>query len=256
MSYRKILFFTILMAMLAGLSCWGKASVREFYLIEYLPDRVQQENSGRPYSVRVQLETFRVLRVYNRQQILFRYSPNRMQYYTYKTWAVRPEDMITDMAEKHLLNSNLFVELHREFLDARPDYRLEGIVEALEKYDAQDLWFAHLAMTLRLIREEDKTEIWQHTFDERREVYNPEMVYTVQAMSDILETQMNLVVEELDRLFLRQTGSEADFEDIVPKPPDTEMPSLQDIDAYELVPGKRALPSPVDTLHTPSPQGP
>lgn len=255
MSHRKILFSTILMTMLAGLSCWGKASVREYYLIEYLPDRVQQENSGRPYPARVQLKTFRVLRVYNRQQILFRYSPNKMQYYTYKNWAVRPEDMITDMVEKHLLDSNLFVELHREFLDARPDYRLEGIVEALEKYDATDIWFAHFAMTLRLIREKDKTEVWQHTFDERREVYNPEMVYTVQEMSDILETQMNLVVEELDRLFLGQVGAGEDFEDVTPPPPDAEMPPPQEIDAYELIPGKRALPSSVDTSRTPSPQG-
>jgi len=248
--YRAIFLPAVLAAVLGGLSCWGKSPVRGFYLIEYQPERSQQEGSRRPYPVKVQLGTFRVLRVYNRQQILFRYSPNRMQYYTYKIWAVRPEDMLTDMIEKHLLASNLFAELHREFLDARPDYRLEGVVEALEKYDAQDLWFAHLAMTFRFIREEDKTEVWHRTFDERREVYNPEMVYTVRAMSQILEAQMNLVVEELDRLLLKQTGSGGDSAEVIPEPPDVEIPASQEsTDAYELIPGKRALPSPADTSH-------
>lgn len=242
----------VLAAMLGGLSCWGKPRVREFYLIEYLPQPVREAGSRRPYPVRLQLETFRVLRVYNRQQILFRYSPNRMQYYTYKTWAVRPEDMITDMVEKHLLTSDLFIELHREFLDARPDYRLEGVVEALEKYDAEDIWFAHLAMTFRLIREEDRREIWHYTFDERKNVHNPEMVYTVRAMSDILEAHMGRIVEELDRLFLNiAPGAEEagrDSSAVLPMPLEVEPPSSPEpTEAYEFIPGRRPLPALEDT---------
>jgi hypothetical protein len=148
---------------------------------------------------------------------------------------MKPGDIIMDRVEAHLLSANLFDELRREFLDAYPDYRLEGTVNALEKYEGGDIFFGHLAMTFRLVRQEDRKEVWRYAFDERKKVYDPDMVYTVIALREILETEMIHVITELDRIFREIMGQpredpsdiQDDFwegdesieaEEVVPKP--------------------------------------
>jgi hypothetical protein len=59
-----------------------------------------------------------------------------------------------------------------------------------------------MAMTLKMIQEETGEEVYTYSFDQRRRVHSAEMVTTVQALSDILQSQMNIVVAQLDSLFL------------------------------------------------------
>ena len=203
---KHLIFWLVMLAMLLGIACSKPPPSRHYYTIDYLPRKIRLEGSGRPYPFKVQLKRFEVLRMYDRSQIVFRYSPNELKYYLYKNWAMKPGDMIMDRVEAHLLSANLFDELRREFLDAYPDYRLEGTVDALEKYEGGDLFFAHLAMTFRLVRQEDRKEVWRYAFDERKKVYEPDMVYTVIALREILETEMINVIRELDRIFRETVG--------------------------------------------------
>ncbi|MFH1007659.1 MAG: ABC-type transport auxiliary lipoprotein family protein [Candidatus Latescibacterota bacterium] len=206
---KHLISWLVLSAFFLGIACSNSPPSRHYYTIDYLPRKVQLEGSGRPYPFRVQLKRFEVLRMYDRSQIVFRYSPNELKYYQYRNWAMKPGDIIMDRAEAHLLSANLFDELRREFLDSYPDYRLEGTVDALEKYDGGDIFYAHLAMTVRLIRQEDAKEVWRYAFDQRKKVYEQDMVYTVIALREILETEMIHVIKELDRIFreiMGQTG--------------------------------------------------
>ena len=203
---KYLILWLVMLALLLGIACSKPPPSRHYYTIDYLPRKIRLEGSGRPYPFKVQLKRFEVLRMFDRSQIVFRYSPNELKYYLYKNWAMKPGDMIMDRVEAHLLSANLFDELRREFLDAYPDYRLEGTVDALEKYEGGDLFFGHLAMTFRLVREEDRKEVWRYAFDERKKVYEPDMVYTVIALREILETEMIHVIRELDRIFREIMG--------------------------------------------------
>ena len=247
-------FGLLILVLLLGIACSKPPPSRHYYMIDYVPRKVKLEGSGRPYPFKVQLKPFEVLRMYDRSQIVFRYSPNELKYYHYKNWAIKPGDMIMDRVEAHLVSANLFSEIHREFLDYRPDYRIEGTVKALEKYEGGDIYFAHLAMTFKLIRQEDRKEIWRYAFDERKKVYEPDMVYTVKALSEILETQMTHVIEALDRIFQGITGQTGKGPSVVPQDslgvretvPEEEVAPVPK--RYQKIPAKR------DTVHVePSP---
>lgn len=179
-----------------------KSTTRQYFIVSYAPDVMPPPGSQRPYPYALQIGRFEVQRIFNRQNIIYRYSPNRIQFYDIERWAVRPDYMMRDMIFKHFESVNLTNFVAMDFLENRPDFRLEGTVEALEKYDAGDVFYAHLAMTYKMLRIRDSQQVWSYSFDERRRVYSPEMVQTVVGLSAILQTHMNTIVGQLDSLFL------------------------------------------------------
>ena len=252
---KRWIFWRVMLVLLFGIACSKPPPSPHSYMIHYQPrpSKIRLEASGRPYPFKVQLKRFEVLRMYDRSQIMFRYSPHELEYYRYKNWAMKPADMITDRVQAHLVSANLFDELRREFLDAYPDYRIEGTVDALEKLEGGDIYFAHLAMTFRLIREEDRKEIWRYAFDERKKVYEPDMVYTVMALSEILETQTIHVIKELDRIFQGITGQTGKAPSVVQEDLWEAQEAFGEEEVaptpkrYEIIPAKR------DTVHVEPP---
>ena len=118
---------------------------------------------------------------------------------------------------------------------------------ALEKLDAGDLFFSHLAMSFKMVRIEDGAQIWDYSFDQRRQVFQPEMVYTVRSMSAIFQSQMDMVVSQLDSLFLAlETGTSDEIDATVSpdKAPETisvpKEPAAEDLDEsdFEIIPEK------------------
>jgi len=244
---------------LCSVGCLSRTAAKRFYYtISYEPLQTEVPGSQRPYPYSVQVNQFSVSRLYSRSQILYRYSVNEIRYYGFRHWAIRPDDMITSAVLKHLTSANLFTEVGTHFLERRPDYYLNGEATALERYDSGDTWYAHLAMTLRLIDAQDGTQVWQYSFDDRRPVFQPEMVYTVNALSELMQMHMDRVVRELDELcqaslskgrLVRQAravrGKAAEV-----RTEESSEPGLLDEDSYVIVPGKR-MPVLEDTLGSP-----
>lgn len=227
------------------LSCsMGQIQVKNYYIISYNPSSTVPVVSKRPYPYSVQIGRFEVQRIFNRQNILYRFSPHQIQYYEFHHWAVRPDYMITDMVFRHIEASGLTNRVGIDFFETRPYFRIEGMVEALEKLDAGDLFFAHLAMTFKMLRVDDGTQVWEYSFDQRKQIYQEEMVYTVRGLSSILQAQMNVIVSQLDSLFLAmETGPQ---EDITPSEEPLEeitriekTPDDLDESEFEIIPEKR-----------------
>ncbi|MFC1693374.1 ABC-type transport auxiliary lipoprotein family protein [Candidatus Latescibacterota bacterium] len=226
------------------LSCsFSSLPTKNYYTINYTPVSHISATSNRPYPFAIQVGRFEVQRIYNSQNITYRFSPHQIQFYELERWAVRPEYMIRDMVFKHLEASNLTNRIGVEFFDSKPDFRIEGTVEALEKLDAGDLFFSHLAITFKMLRVEDGEQLWNYSFDQRRQVYSKEMIHTVQSLSSIFQSQMDLVVGQLDSLFLSfETGKQlikrGETESAKPVGTDS---SAEEIDesAFEIIPEKR-----------------
>ena len=176
--------------------------IKNYYIINYPPIVTVLPGSQRPYPYALQVGEFEIQAIFNRQNIVYRFSPHQIQYYELEQWAVKPNQMITNLVLKHFEASGLANHIGIDFFDIRPDFRIEGMVEAIEKYDAGDVFYAHLAMSMKLIRTSDGNQVWEHTFDQRRQVYHPEMIYTVQSLSSIFQSEMDSVVSQLDSLFL------------------------------------------------------
>lgn len=189
-----------------GFGGFGKSlPTRNYYVLNYSPPAANgTARHTQPFSL--QVERFNVQRVYNRQNIVYRFAPQELKWYEYQQWAVRPDYMVTDLVLNHLGSAGVFNRVGTEFLDSRPDFRLEGTVEAVEKFDAGDVFFAHLAMSFRMVRVVDGQQVWEYSFDERSRVYQKEMVYTVIALSGILQNQMTAVVGQLDSVLAALGG--------------------------------------------------
>jgi len=239
------LILVIFIGIISILACSiGRIQTKNYYILSYTPVSKTTVTSKRPYSYSLQIGRFEVQRIFNRQNILYRYSPNQIQYYELQQWAVRPDDMITDMVFKHLETSGLTNRVGIDFFETRPDFRIEGTVEALEKLDGGDIYFAHLAMSFKMLNVKNGEQVWEYSFDQRKQVFQDEMVYTIRGLSSILQAQMDVVVNQLDSLFLAMvTGSPQEI--INPtepseKPAETKSTS-EDLDesAFEIIPEKK-----------------
>lgn len=207
--------------------------------------------SERPYAVQVQVKTFDVQRAYNRTEIIFRRDQYELHRDPLHNWVTRPGDLFTDAVEQYLRQADLFTYMggDRDFYDRRPDYILSGIVKAVERFDSGDVWAAHLAMSMELVRQEDALVIWQKDFDEERQVFFPEMKHTVAAFSQILGQQMEASMREIDFLFLnmkrgnRTEDLNIDSLQVMPTNRIEESKDNRletDEQDYELIPGKIA----------------
>ncbi len=244
MSVRYLIQGTTIAVILCVACSWGRSlPTRNYYTMNYTPVPNVPAKSKRPYPYAIQIGRFEVQRIFNRQNIMYRFSPHQIQYYETERWAVRPDFMIKDMVFKHLEASNLTNRIGVEFLDNKPDFRIEGTVEALEKLDAGDLFFGHLAMTFNLHRVEDGEQVWNYSFDQRRRVYSGDMVYTVQTLSSILQSQMDMVVGQIDSLFLSMVKGVPfvrNVEDVPDAPVQTDTTDVNiDESAFEIIPEKK-----------------
>jgi ABC-type uncharacterized transport system auxiliary subunit len=204
---RTISKLTVLPLLLLIFNC-GKLPVKQYYVLNYLPsssrDRINQ--SAYPYTVR--LREFDIEEAYNRLQIVYRKSPFSLQYYIYRVWAVKPTRMITDLIYKHLLTANLVSSIVRRFDEGgKPDYELSGMIEAIEEYDSEQLWFAHLAIRFQFTRISDGKVLYTRRFDNRKRVYQQEPEYVVREMSSLMEFIMTQVVHDIDIKLASEFGT-------------------------------------------------
>jgi ABC-type uncharacterized transport system auxiliary subunit len=138
--------------------------------------------------------------VYDKFQIVIRRSPYELQYSDANVWAVKPYQMVSDIIARRLIESNTFTAATRELGDTRPEFTLGGELHAIEVYDSNDVWFAHLAVTLTLNRFSDGERLWSIQFDERKRVATQSFSHAVRTISELLDTAMIKSVGELERV--------------------------------------------------------
>ena len=178
----------------------GKTEIpeRRKFILQPMSARLSLPSSKRPYPYKVQIEKFAVSRLYDRDQIVFRLSPEEIREDRWHVWAVRPSEMITDAAEQYLKDARLFTDIRQEFLDVTPDFTFTGTVKAIERYDSVDQWYAVLTITMQLVDRHNEV-IWERSFgEEPSRVYISDFTHTVVAMKEQLRTYMEQAIREID----------------------------------------------------------
>lgn len=232
----------------------GKAVVREnrkFVVADSIPLRVTLPSSQRPYPYKVAVERFDVSRLYDRNQVIYRLSPEEIREDAYLRWANRPSDMITDAVEGYLRQSLLFKDVRQEFLE-EPDFTLSGNVKTIERIDSGDLWYAKLALAMQLTAKGGEV-IWQGEFGfgEPVQVYHQDFVHTVAKMNQMLHSYMMQAVKGIDLhiLLLKHEGDPEKAEQLraayenggaAASSDSTSQRVLVPHPHYEIVPGKLA----------------
>ncbi len=209
----------LMLPLLILLTTWGCAQLlggrakiieKRKFIVESEPMRLNLPNSERPYQLRVQTERFSISPLYERNQIIFRLTPEEIGDDNFNQWAVRPGAMITNAITDYLRRAGLFTDVRDEFLNATPDFTLTGSINAIERYDSGDRWFARLDVTMQLVDQKNQI-FWQHRFhpNDEIEVYDPDMVFTVQALRGLLRQNMESAMKSLDRdLLIRKASLE------------------------------------------------
>lgn len=182
----------------------GKAEIRDNrkFIIESAPLSMTLPNSERPYTIHLELNKFDVSRLYDRNQIVIRESPEEIREERYHSWAVRPSEMITDAVEGYLKDARLFADIRQDFIDTSPDYSLTGTVKSLERLDSGDQWYANFKLSMQLVNNRNEiVKSWDFS-DEAERVYNRDFVHTVSTFKEMLRRYMTQVIRDLDFMFL------------------------------------------------------
>lgn len=189
------------------LSC-AKVPSKKFYTLNYEPEALSARLSENPWPCVMRIKEFAIEPAYARAQIVYRKSPYELEYYFYRVWAVKPNMMLSDVVRKHLSATKLVRQVVLRFDEGeRPSYELQGNVEAIEEYDSDNIWFAHLSFTARLVRLSDGSTVYSRQFDNRRQVPQREPEYVIMALSQLADISISQLAADLDGILAKEYGA-------------------------------------------------
>ena len=186
--------------------CATKAIHPKYFILDYRPvlrDSTLTVDSAFPYKIQVQ--TMKIPRTFDRVNIVVRYSAHRLDYYRYNLWAIRPQIIISDLVARQISNYGIFQKCQREFLEEPPDYEIIGTIEAIEKFDNESYTAAHLAMELYLRTYDGYENLIHHEFSREVEMPVFRMELFAKKLSDILRDEIDNFIRKMIIYFNQQT---------------------------------------------------
>lgn len=193
-----LILFSLVTTLLSG--CFaGKVTETRYYLLSYIPevDNIKRE---KPLPIRLRVREFDIAEAYRRSEIIYRQSAHELQFYNFQRWAIKPERLVTEALIKHIEAANMFEEVNSDIGERDPDYILDGVVQAIEEYDNDEKWYAHLELDLKLKMAKNDSVVWRQNYNLRTEVANQEPVFVVRTLSSILEGIGNKALVEWNSL--------------------------------------------------------
>ncbi len=193
---KKRVSLILLCFLIITLSCISVPQKR-YYLLYYKP--VVQTQKSWPFPYTVQLKDIKVLRVYDTPEIIYRYSPNEIEFFNYQLWAVKPNILIEDLIVNHFKEARIFQQFASlNLMDIRPDFWIEGTVERIEKLINNEDVFAHLVMNLQLIHSRSGTVQVNYNTDKIRKVSKKDVVFVVRGLSELMQETINEFIEKIN----------------------------------------------------------
>jgi cholesterol transport system auxiliary component len=185
----------------------GKPPSRQYYMLNYVPPAMERRTMQNPYACVIRLREFSIEEAYNRSNIVYRINPYELRYYNYKSWAVKPTRMLTDLFFRHLSSAQLVSGLVRRFDEGRkPDFELTGFIDALEEYDSEDMLFAYVSIRLNLTKISDGAMLYSRSFNRRKKVYTRETGLVIKEMSQIVEYIFTEAISDMDGKLAAEFG--------------------------------------------------
>lgn len=156
---------------------------------------------------------------YDRFQIVIRRSPFELSYRQKDVWAVKPQRMLSDLIARGLTEQGLFSSVTRELGERRPNYLLSGELHAIEVYDSQDTWFAHLAMGWQISDFETGRILWTYNYDDRKNIPANNVAHAVRAISELLTRAIDMALYSLQNAHFSDAAPPAyNYAPFVPTP--------------------------------------
>ena len=199
---RKIIFCVLSVLIVLFIFACGRPIMKNFYVLNYTPDKLENRKSQSPYPITLRLRPFSIERAYARTNMVYRLNPFQLDYYPDHLWAVRPADMITDLISNHLESIQLVETLVRR-LDERgtPDYELSGTILAIEEFDSGDIWYGHLRISVVLTDFRSGRAVYSRIFSKTREAQTQTPLAIVKTLSEVMDFIASQLMNDLDNFF-------------------------------------------------------
>jgi ABC-type uncharacterized transport system auxiliary subunit len=185
---KRYLFISATIGLAVAIGCFGaRTNTRSYYVIGSEP---VQPFEKALFTGSIRVRDMDSDSIYDKFQIVVRKSPYELNYSGQNVWAVKPNKMVSDVVATTLQATNTFATVTRELGETKSDYILAGELRAIEIYDSDDSWFAHLSLSLRLTHFSTGETLWTHQFDARKVVDRDNYSHAVRGISELLVAAM------------------------------------------------------------------
>jgi ABC-type uncharacterized transport system auxiliary subunit len=179
-----IVFFLAALVILT--SCGGKIRYPNYYTLNLPapPDPPPAENAHATVAIR----EFRAPAYLRQGGIVYKTSPEQINFYAYHRWAINPCEFVTNSVIERLRASGHFARVKP--YDGRPDieYVLSGRLEKLEEIDYAGGVKVEVAISAQMTNIVTSTTVWTNAVSE---------------MGDVNRTDVPAVVTEMNRTMER-----------------------------------------------------
>ncbi len=198
----------ILILLIIYISCSQQIPERRYYVIDYNtePDTnfiAACSTATFPLNYKVIITPLKIPRIYDRKNIVVRYSTTELNFYRYNLWALRPDENLTDLIYRQIRNSKIFNKVATEFIKENPDLEIRGEILSIEQYyyksEDQKIFYssAHLAMKLQLYDFEHIDPLLEYSFDKTKDIYKDDINYFVLQIANIVKEETNNFIKKI-----------------------------------------------------------
>jgi ABC-type uncharacterized transport system auxiliary subunit len=180
----RSVFGLVALVILTG--CAGKVRQANYYTLNLPapPDPPAAENAHATLAIR----QFRAPTYLRQGAIVYRTSPEQIDFYAYQRWAMDPRDFVTDSIIERLRASQAFARVQSYDGSRDVDYVLSGRLEKLEELDYQGGVKVQVALSAEMTSITTGATVWSNAVSE---------------IGDVNKHDVPAVVSEMDRTMQR-----------------------------------------------------
>jgi ABC-type uncharacterized transport system auxiliary subunit len=209
----KKIFWLLIAAVVILSGCTSSELLtKNYYILEYYdhnenPDLIQEI----PLDLSVYVQDTKVSKTYNRNQIVIRHFGPRITYDSYNLWGVKLSKVIPGLIQKRMQRYRVFDQIHREFLDTRPDMEIATSVNNIELYVSENMQQARVNMTFILRNSGEEINLVQHNVNVEKKLLSYDYDTFVQTVNEIILAETDHFIHKI----LGSCGVEGCVEEIL-----------------------------------------
>jgi ABC-type uncharacterized transport system auxiliary subunit len=188
----KMVFSLAALVILAG--CGGRVKYPNYYALNLpAPPDPPAENAHATLAIR----EFRAPAYLRQGAIVYKTSPEQIDFYAYHRWAMAPRDFVTNAIIERLRASGVFARVQSYDGSRNVDYVLSGRLEKLEEVDYQGGVKVQVAISAEMTSIATGVTVWSNTVSEIGNVDKRDVPAVVSEMNRSMERAIEKLVTPL-----------------------------------------------------------
>jgi ABC-type uncharacterized transport system auxiliary subunit len=196
MSMRRTVTIVFSLAALVILaSCGGRVRYPNYYTLNLPapPDPPAAEKAHASLAIR----EFRAPTYLRQGAIVYKTSPEEIDFYAYHRWAMDPRDLVTDSILERLRASGAFARVQAYDGSRAVDYVLSGRLEKLEELDYQGSVKVQVAISAQMTNITTGALVWSNAVSEIGDVDKRDVPAVVSEMNRTMQRAIEKLVTPL-----------------------------------------------------------